>query len=73
MQSQNYYEKGAQCAPRNSSFDIAGAQAECYSEEEDLFDAKRGWCLYWSFVQINQSGEDLAMFMYLDEKEGYFR
>ena len=23
--------------------------------------------------EINQSGEDLAMFMYLDEKEGYFR
>ena len=24
-------------------------------------------------LEINQSGEDLAMFMYLDEKEGYFR
>lgn len=46
MKSQNYYKKVAQYAPQNSSFDITGAQEGCYSEEEDFFDANRGWCLY---------------------------
>ena len=40
MRFTNGLEKGAQCAPQNSSFDIGGAQEGCNSEEEDFLRCK---------------------------------